>query len=194
MHKLIFATNNPHKLQEIKQILNTGFYISGLSEIGFNEDIAETGTTLDQNASLKSKVIHDKFKLDVFADDTGLEVEVLDNDPGVYSARYAGEEGDSEANIKKLLLKLEGQENRKARFRTVISLIINDKEYLFEGVANGSISRKKHGCSGFGYDPVFFPEGCHKSFAQMTPEEKNKISHRAKAMAKLVQFLKNGTY
>jgi len=194
MHKLIFATNNPHKLKEIKQILKDEFDISSLREIGFGEDIPETGTTLDQNASLKSKVIHDKFNLDVFADDTGLEVEVLDNDPGVYSARYAGEDGNSEANIKKLLLKLEGQKNRKARFRTVISLIINNKEYLFEGVANGSISRKKHGDSGFGYDPVFFPEGYHKSFAQMTPEEKNKISHRAKAMAKLVQFLKKGTY
>jgi XTP/dITP diphosphohydrolase len=194
MHKLIFATNNPHKLQEIKQLLKDEFDISGLSEIGFDEDIAETGTTLDQNASLKSKEIHDKFKVDVFADDTGLEVDILDNAPGVYSARYAGGDGNSEANIKKLLSELEGKENRKARFRTVISLIINDKEYLFEGVVKGSISRKKHGESGFGYDPVFFPDGFHKSFAQMSPEEKNKISHRGKAVAKLTYFLKNKTY
>ncbi|PLX02512.1 MAG: non-canonical purine NTP pyrophosphatase [Marinilabiliales bacterium] len=193
-NRLVFATNNQHKLKEIREILSGKFEVLGLKDIGFFDDIEESGTTLNENASIKSRTIHNKFNIDVFADDTGLEVKILDNKPGVYSARYAGEDGDSEANIKKLLIELEGKENRTARFRTVISLIINNKEYLFEGIVYGSISRSKHGSEGFGYDPVFFPKGYNKSFAQMTSEEKNKISHRAKAMAKLIDFLNKGNY
>jgi len=193
-NRLVFATNNQHKLKEIREIFSGKFEVLGLKDIGFFDDIEESGTTLNENASIKSRTIHNKFNIDVFADDTGLEVEILDNRPGVYSARYAGEDSNSEANIKKLLEELEGKENRKARFRTVISLIINNKEYLFEGIVYGSISKSKHGQEGFGYDPVFFPQGYKKSFAQMTSEEKNKISHRANAMAKLIDFLKKGNF
>ncbi len=193
-NKLVFATNNEHKLKEIREILSGSFEVLSLKDIGFYDDIEESGKTLNENASIKSRTIHSKFNIDVFADDTGLEVEILNNKPGVYSARYAGEDGNSEANIKKLLKKLEIEENRKARFRTVISLIINNKEHFFEGIVNGSISRNKHGESGFGYDPVFFPQGYKKSFAQMTSQEKNKISHRARAMAKLIDFLNKGNF
>lgn len=193
-NKLVFATNNQHKLKEIREILSGKFEVLGLKDIGFFDDIVESGTTLNENASIKSRTIYSKFNIDVFADDTGLEVEILDNKPGVYSARYAGEDGNSEANIKKLLEELEGEDNRKARFRTVISLIINNKEYFFEGIVNGSVSREKHGESGFGYDPIFFPQGYKKSFAEMTSEEKNKISHRANAMAKFIDFLNKGTF
>lgn len=193
-NRLVFATNNQNKLKEIREILWGKFEVLGLKDIGFFDDIEESGTTLNENASIKSRTIHNKFNIDVFADDTGLEVEILDNKPGVYSARYAGEEGNSEANIKKLLKELEGKENRTARFRTVISLIINNKEYFFEGVVYGSISTSKHGSEGFGYDPVFFPKGQNKSFAQMTSKEKNKISHRANAMAKLIDFLNKGDF
>lgn len=194
MNKLIFATNNQHKLKEIREILSGKFEVLGLKDIGFFDEIDETGTSLNENASIKSKTIHHKFNLDVFADDTGLEVEMLDNRPGVYSARYAGDDGNAEANIKKLLGELKGENNRKARFRTVISLIINNKEHFFEGVVHGSISRSKHGDSGFGYDPIFFPQGYKKSFAQMSSQDKNKISHRANAMAKLIDFLNNGNF
>lgn len=193
-NRLVFATNNQHKLKEIREILSGKFEVLGLKDIGFFDDIEESGTTLNENASIKSRTIHNKYNIDVFADDTGLEVEILDNRPGVYSARYAGEDGNSEANIKKLLEELEGKENRKARFRTVISLIINNKECLFEGIVYGSISRSKHGQEGFGYDPIFFPQGYKKSFAQMTSEEKNIISHRAKAMEKLIDFLNKGNF
>jgi len=193
-NRLVFATNNQNKLKEIREILSGKFEVLGLKDIGFFDDIEESGTTLNENASIKSRTINNKLDIDVFADDTGLEVEILDNKPGVYSARYAGEDGNSEANIKKLLKELEGKENRTARFRTVISLIINNKEYFFEGVVYGSISKNKHGSEGFGYDPVFFPKGHNKSFAQMTSKEKNRISHRANAMAKLIDFLNKGYF
>jgi len=193
-NRLVFATNNQNKLKEIREILSGKFEVLGLKDIGFFDDIEESGTTLNENASIKSRTINNKLDIDVFADDTGLEVEILDNKPGVYSARYAGEDGNSEANIKKLLKELEGKENRTVRFRTVISLIINNKEYFFEGVVYGSISKNKHGSKGFGYDPVFFPKGHNKSFAQMTSKEKNRISHRANAMAKLIDFLNKGDF
>ncbi|PLX14408.1 MAG: non-canonical purine NTP pyrophosphatase [Marinilabiliales bacterium] len=192
--KLVFATNNEHKLKEIKEILSGKFSVYGLKEIGFNEDIEESGSTLNENASIKSHTIHDRFNIDVFADDTGLEVEALNNRPGVYSARYAGEDGNSEANIKKLLEELSGKDNRNARFRTVISLIINDKEFQFEGRVYGKIAYKKYGKDGFGYDPVFLPDGYEKSFAEMTSEEKNRISHRANAMAKFIDFLSKESF
>jgi XTP/dITP diphosphohydrolase len=191
MHKLIFATNNAHKLQEIKEILKDNFEILGLKEYGVNEDIPETGKDLSENATLKSKYIYDRFKVDVFSDDTGLEIEALDNRPGVYSARYAGEDGNSEANIKKVLSELKDKSNRKARFRTVISLIMDGKEFQFEGKVEGKISTEKHGEDGFGYDPVFVPEDYDITFAEMSSMEKNKISHRGRAMAKLVEFLKH---
>ena len=187
--ELIFATNNQHKLKEIKEILKSRFEVIGLNEAGFYDDIVEDGSTLEENASIKSKTIHKLFNADVFADDTGLEVEALDNAPGVYSARFAGPENNSDANIDKLLKLLDGKENRKARFRTVISLIINNKEHQFEGIVDGRIDTKRNGKSGFGYDPIFIPDGFKISFAEMSAEEKNSISHRGRAMEKLIKFL-----
>lgn len=191
MKKLVFATNNEHKLQEIKEILKDKFEILGLKEFGVNEDIPETGKDLSENATIKSAYIFENFNVDVFSDDTGLEIEELNNRPGVYSARYAGEDGNSEANMKKVLFELKENTNRKARFRTVISLIINGKEFQFEGKVEGKISLEKHGITGFGYDPIFIPNDYNITFAEMTSEEKNKISHRGRATAKLVEFLKN---
>lgn len=190
MKKLVFATNNQHKLQEIREILHNKFEILGLKEFGFNEDIPETGKTLSENATIKSEFIFEEFNIDVFSDDTGLEIDALDGRPGVYSARYAGEIGDNEANIDKVLTELQNKTNRKARFRTVISLILNAKEYQFDGIVEGRITNKKHGSSGFGYDPIFIPNAYDQTFAEMSNEEKNKISHRAKATQKLVEFLK----
>lgn len=190
MKKLVFATNNQHKLQEIREILLNKFEILGLKEFGFYEDIPETGKTLSENATIKSDSIFKEFNIDVFSDDTGLEIDALDGRPGVYSARYAGKDGDSEANIKKVLAELQNKTNRKARFRTVISLILNAKEHQFDGIVEGRITTKKHGSSGFGYDPIFIPDGYSETFAEMPVEEKNKISHRARATQKLVEFLK----
>ena len=189
MKKLVFATNNQHKLEEIKEILKGKFEIVGLREFGINEDIPETGEDLSENATIKSAYIFKRFGIDVFSDDTGLEIEALDNKPGVYSARYAGEEGNSEANIEKVLMELKGILNRTARFRTVISLFFGGQEYQFEGIVIGKISTEKHGVSGFGYDPIFIPEFNDLSFAEMSAKEKNKISHRARATAKLIEFL-----
>jgi len=189
MSQLIFATNNQHKLDEIKEILKGQFEVLGLKEFGINEDIPETGKNLSENAKIKSTFVFDKFGVDVFSDDTGLEIEALENRPGVYSARYAGEDGNSEANIKKILKELGDNSNRKAQFRTVISLIINGNEHQFEGIVKGRITKKKSGTSGFGYDPVFIPDGFSETFAEMPKEEKNKISHRARATQKLVDFL-----
>lgn len=189
--KLVFATNNAHKLEEISSILGDKIELLSLKDIGCHEDIPETADTLEGNALLKSSFIYRNYGLNSFGDDTGLEVEALGGAPGVYSARYAGGEGhDSQANMRKLLRELEGVENRKARFRTVISLILDGKEYLFEGIINGEIIKEKRGGSGFGYDPIFKPEGYEQTFAELGAGVKNEISHRALAVKKLAQFLK----
>ena len=188
--KIVFATNNKHKLEEIKDILGKDFEIVSLAEIGCHDDIAETGTTLEENARQKSTYIVEHYSHDCFADDTGLEVEALNGEPGVHSARYAeGTDHDSEANMRKLLANLEGQSNRKACFRTVISLIIDGVEHQFEGKVEGRIATEKHGTEGFGYDPIFIPEGYDKSFAELGEEIKNQISHRARAVKKLAEYL-----
>lgn len=189
MEQLVFATNNPHKVDEVRNKLSGLFEIRTLSEIGCVEDIPETSDTLQGNAAQKSHYLHDHFHCDCFADDTGLEVEALDGAPGVYSARYAGPGKDSEANIDKLLSELEGKENRRARFRTVISLILDGEEHFFEGIVTGTILTERHGTNGFGYDPVFQPDGYDRSFAELSMEEKNQISHRGRATEKLIQFL-----
>ena len=188
--KLVFATNNAHKLEEVATILGEKIELFSLNDIGCYTDIPETAATLEGNALLKSSFIFKNYGLDCFADDTGLEVEALDGAPGVYSARYAGGEGhDSQANMLKLLRDLEGKENRKAQFRTAISLILDGKEYHFEGVIKGEIIKEKRGDSGFGYDPIFKPEGYDKTFAELGNDIKNKISHRALAVQKLCEFL-----
>lgn len=189
MKQIVFATNNPHKVEEVRNKLNGLFEIRTLSEIGCTDDIPETSDTLQGNAGQKSHYLFDRFHCDCFADDTGLEVEALDGAPGVYSARYAGPAKDSEANIDKLLAELNGKTNRRAKFRTVISLILDGKEYLFEGSVSGTILTERHGKQGFGYDPVFQPDGFERSFAELSMEEKNKISHRGKAVEKLIRFL-----
>ena len=188
--KIVFATNNKHKLEEIKDILGKDFEIVSLAEIGCHEDIPETGVTLQENARQKSTYVVEHYNQNCFADDTGLEVEALGGEPGVHSARYAeGTNHDSEANMRKLLTKLDGQTNRKACFRTVISLIIDGVEHQFEGKVEGRIATEKHGTEGFGYDPIFIPEGYDKSFAQLGEEIKNQISHRARAVKKLAEYL-----
>ena len=187
--KLVFATNNAHKLEEVAAILGDQIELLSLNDIGCHTDIPETAETLEGNALLKSSFIFKNYGLDCFADDTGLEVEALDGAPGVYSARYAG--GEGHANMLKLLHELEGKENRKAQFRTAISLILDGKEYLFEGVIKGEIIREKRGDSGFGYDPVFKPEGYERTFAELGNDVKNKISHRALAVQKLCEFLQS---
>ena len=189
MRKIVFATNNKHKLIEIRSILVDDFEVLSLSDIGFYEDIPETGNTLAENASIKSQHIFERFKIDCFSDDTGLEVDALDGRPGVYSARFAGENSTYEQNVDKLLRELKDVENRKARFKTVISLILDGNEYQFEGKVEGTITKNKHGTKGFGYDPVFLPDGYQQTFAEMSAELKNSISHRGKAVAKLVDFL-----
>ncbi len=189
MNRLIFATNNDHKLREIRKILDGHYHIDGLKDIGFREEIAETSHTLEGNAILKARYIQKKFNTDCFADDTGLEIEALSGKPGVHSARYAGIECISENNINKVLKEMQGVKNRKARFRTVIALIKAGEEYLFEGTIKGNIISKKRGTGGFGYDPVFIPDGDTRTFAEMPLEEKNQVSHRAVAIKKLVDFL-----
>ena len=190
MIHLVFATNNLHKVDEVRHKLNGLFSIRTLQEIGCHEDIPETSDTLEGNAIQKARYLHEKYGCDCFADDTGLEVEALDNAPGVYSARYAGEAKNPEANMDKLLNELSNQSNRKAQFRTVIALILDGKEYLFEGVVNGQILEKRQGNEGFGYDPIFLPDGYEKSFAQLSMTEKNAISHRGRAVENLLTFLK----
>jgi len=187
-HQLVFATNNQHKLEEVQYKVGNTFKIISLSEIGCHDDIEETGLTLDENASIKSKFIHDKFGFDCFADDTGLEIEALNNEPGVYSARYSGNR-DFAKNMSLVLENLNGEINRKARFRTIISLILNNQEYVFEGIINGTIRNMPCGNAGFGYDPIFQPDGYTITFAEMDLEEKNKISHRGIAIQKLIDFL-----
>lgn len=189
MRKLVFATNNAHKLAEVKAIIEPTFTIISLSELGCTDDIPETADTLKGNALLKAKYIHEKFGLDCFADDTGLEVEALGGEPGVYSARYAGEGKDSTDNMRKVLTLMEGKTNRTACFRTVIALIQDEKTLFFEGVIEGHITEHPRGEGGFGYDPIFVPDGYLASFAQLSADEKNKISHRALAINKLIDYL-----
>ena len=190
MKKLVFATNNVHKLEEIRAILGDKVEILSLNDIDCHADIPETADTLQGNAALKAQYIYENYGLDCFADDTGLEVEALNGAPGIYSARYAGGEGhDSEANMKKLLSEMQDKDNRRARFRTVICLIEGGKEHFFEGIVNGSIIRERKGGAGFGYDPVFMPDGYSETFAEMGNDEKNKISHRARAVQKLCEYL-----
>jgi XTP/dITP diphosphohydrolase len=187
--KIVFATNNQHKLSEIRQILDDRVEVLSLQDIGCDVDIPETGKTLEENALQKAQYVFDHYHTDVFADDTGLEVEALNGAPGVYSARYAGEGHDSEANMSKLLKKLSNNDNRKARFRTVIALIQQGDVHKFEGIVNGQIIRERRGGEGFGYDPIFQPDGYDKTFAELGLDIKNTISHRARAVAKLCAFL-----
>ncbi|MBS9765930.1 MAG: non-canonical purine NTP diphosphatase [Flavobacteriaceae bacterium] len=187
--KIIFATHNQHKLSEVQKLLPKHINLLSLNDINCNEDIEETGKTLEENAHIKADYIYKNYHYSCFADDTGLEVKSLDNRPGVFSARYAGKENNSEKNMQKLLGELEGISDRKAQFRTVIALYLEGKKYEFEGICKGTIAYEKQGKKGFGYDPLFVPEGYEQSFAEMSQEEKNKISHRGKAIQKLVQFL-----
>ena len=202
MKRIVFATNNQHKLQEIRDILGSGYEVVSLKEIGCDVDIPETGNTLEENALQKAQYIYDHYHVSCFADDTGLEVEALDGAPGVHSARYAeGTDHDSEANMAKLLRELDGKENRQARFRTVCCYLAPQvvcpcgctsikKIHQFVGIVNGHIATEKHGTEGFGYDPIFVPEGYDQSFAELGEEIKNGISHRARAVKKLVEYLK----
>ena len=188
--KLVVATNNAHKLEEIAAILGDEMELLSLKDIQCFADIPETADTLEGNARQKAQYIYTNYGLDCFADDTGLEVEALNGAPGVFSARYAGDGHDSEANMQKLLQELEGKENRKAQFRTAICLIMNGEEYLFEGIVKGEIIGEKRGGAGFGYDPIFVPEGYELTFAELGNDIKNTISHRARAVEKLCKFLK----
>jgi len=190
MRNLVFATNNLHKLKEVEQILKGMARIISLADIGCRDEIPETGDSIEENASQKSHYIYDRYKLDCFADDTALEVDALDGRPGVFSARYAGEGKSFSDNIHKLLGELQNAGNRKARFRTVVSLILNGREYLFEGIIEGEILQKAAGHMGFGYDPVFRPAGHQLSFAEMHDDDKNRISHRGEAIRKMAEFLK----
>ena len=198
--KIVFATNNAHKLTEIRQILGNDFEVLSLADIGCHEDIPETADTIEGNALQKAQYVFDHYHLSCFADDTGLEVDALGGAPGIYSARYAGEGHDSEANMRKLLHELGENNNRKARFRTVIALIQKEEDNdsspaeqkinCFEGIIEGQIIREKRGDEGFGYDPIFQPDGYEETFAQLGPQIKNRISHRALAVEKLAKFLK----
>lgn len=188
--KICFATNNPKKIEEVKAALEGKVEIVSLRDIGCQEELPETGETLDHNAFQKARYVKEHYGVDCFADDTGLEVEALQGAPGVYSGRYAGEPRSDERNVDLLLRNMEGKANRKARFRTVIALILGEKEFSFEGVANGEIITEWRGSKGFGYDPIFVPDGKKETFAELSLEEKNQISHRGKAVAQLVDFLK----
>ncbi len=189
--ELVFATNNKHKLEEIRALLEPRFQIRSLADLNFHEDIAETGTSLKENADIKSKTIWQKFRLSCFSDDTGLEIDALQGRPGVYSARYAGEHCSFEDNVNKVLNELHKVQDRKARFRTVISLVLDGEVHHFEGIVEGSISSNEQGTEGFGYDPIFLPDGYDQSFAEMPADEKNRISHRGRAVQKLVDFLRS---
>ena len=188
--KLVVATNNAHKLEEIAAILGDEMELLSLKDINCHAEIPETADTLEGNARQKAMYIYENYGMDCFADDTGLEVEALNGAPGVFSARYAGDGHDSEANMQKLLKELKGNENRKAQFRTAICLIMEGKEYLFEGIVKGAIIEEKRGGAGFGYDPIFVPEGYDQTFAELGNDIKNTISHRARAVEKLCKFLK----
>lgn len=188
MEKLVFATHNKHKLEEIRNILKN-YEVVGLRDIGCLEDIVEDADDLEGNAKIKANYVTGNYHLNCFADDTGLEVEALGGAPGVYSARYAGEGCSYHDNVVKLLKAMEGVSNRKARFRTVIALNLDGEQHLFEGIVNGRILEEEHGDGGFGYDPIFQPDGFEDTFAEMPMEVKNKISHRGRAVAKLAEFL-----
>ena len=189
MERLCFATNNANKLSEIRQILGVKFDLVGLEAIGCTEELPETQETLEGNSRQKARYVLDNYQVECFADDTGLEVESLDGDPGVYSARYAGPDRNNEANIELLLNNLSDKSNRSAQFRTVITLVTKHSEYQFEGIVKGRIIDEKRGEEGFGYDPVFVPDGYSSTFAEMSGQEKNKISHRGRAVRKLIDFL-----
>ena len=190
--RLLFASQNRHKIEEIKPLLPPYIEVLSLSEVKYFEEIPETSPTLEGNALQKAQFIFEKFQMPCFADDTGLEIEALEGRPGVYSARYAGEDKSADDNIQKILRELEGVENRSAVFKTVIALVgVSDKPILFEGIVKGSITKDKRGSNGFGYDPVFMPEGYSKTFAQMSLEEKNKLSHRSRAVKKFAEWLGN---
>lgn len=189
MRKIVFATNNEHKLFEVQKMVSSDFEIISLAASGINEEVPEDQLTLEGNATQKADYIYEKLNVDIFADDTGLEIDALKGEPGVFSARYAGADKDANANMNKVLEKLQGQNNRKARFRTVICLIFNGERHLFEGIVEGEILEKLAGEEGFGYDPIFKPTGYDLSFAEMPLNEKNKISHRAKAVEKLINYL-----
>lgn len=191
--KLIFATNNAHKLAEVQAVLGEGYELVTPRQMGITEEIPETAATLEGNARQKARYLYERTGLDCFADDTGLEVDALDGAPGVHSARYATDGHDFEANTRLLLHNMEGKEDRRARFRTAIILIEGGEEHLFEGRVEGEITCEPAGCGGFGYDPVFRPEGYEQTFAEMSADEKNAISHRARAVAKLVEYLKHST-
>jgi len=190
MKKIVFATNNQHKTEEIRAALIGQYEVLNLQDIGCDTDIPETADTFDGNATLKSTYVVENYNIDCFADDSGLEIEALNNEPGVYSARYAGSR-DSSENIQLVLAKMQGLENRKARFKTVISLMQNGTNHLFDGVINGTIRTELSGSNGFGYDPIFQPDGYNITFAEMDLSEKNKISHRAIALQKMLTFLKS---
>ena len=187
--QLVFATHNQYKTEEVRQLLRDQYEVLNLNDIGCDTDIPETADTFAGNAELKSSFVVDNYQIDCFADDSGLEVESLNNEPGIYSARYSGERGDA-ANMAFLLEKLRGVTNRNAQFRTVISLIRNNEKFIFEGIIKGTIRETPTGANGFGYDPVFQPDGFTQTFAEMDMEQKNQISHRALAMRKLIAFLK----
>jgi len=189
MQQLVFATNNQHKLEEVSAKIKGRFELLSLEDIGCTDDIEETGTTFSENASIKSHYIYQKYQLNCFGDDSGLEIDALNSEPGVYSARYAGEHGNHAANMSKVLQNLNNEKNRKARFRTVISLIWNGEEHFFDGTVEGSIRTELSGTEGFGYDPIFEPEGYNITFAEMSMDQKNSISHRARAVDKLIDFL-----
>ena len=189
MRKIVFATHNNHKLEEIRNILGIDFEVLGLNDINCFEEIPETGDTLEKNALLKARYVKEKYGYDCFADDTGLEIFALNNAPGVYSARYAGEAKDPVANMQKVLKELETKQDRGAQFKTIISLILGDNVYYFEGKVKGRIVEAGRGNTGFGYDPVFVPDGYDETFAELGPEIKNKISHRSQAVNKLKDFL-----
>jgi XTP/dITP diphosphohydrolase len=190
--ELVFATNNKNKIEEVAHLLKNNFQLLSLQDIHCIEELPETGNTLKANALQKAKYIHERFGVNCFADDTGLKIEALNGEPGVFSARYAGEERNAKKNIEKVLTNMKGIKNRNAKFKTIIALLINNnKEYLFEGVINGTIATELKGHNGFGYDPIFIPDGNTKSFAAISLEEKNKISHRAIAVKKLAEFLNN---
>lgn len=189
MDKIVFATNNEHKLREIRAILHDETEVLSLSDIGCHTDIPETADSLEGNALIKAHYVYDNYGYDCFADDTGLEVEALNGEPGVRTARYAGDDQDSQANMRKLLREMKGKDNRNARFRTAIALILDGEEHLFSGEVRGTITTEPMGDKGFGYDPVFIPEDTGKTFAQLGEDVKNHISHRARAVAKLTEFL-----
>tara|TARA_R110002072_G_scaffold117633_1_gene248779 strand:+ start:621 stop:1193 length:573 start_codon:yes stop_codon:yes gene_type:complete len=187
--EIVFASNNAHKLEEVRSKLPAAFKILSLKDVLGDVDIPETGTTLDENASIKSRYVFERTGKNCFSDDTGLEIDALNGEPGVYSARYAGEGCSFQDNMDKVLKNLEGKDNRKACFRTVISLILNGEEYFFEGRVDGEMLTEEQGTDGFGYDPIFRPDGFEETFAEMTMEQKNAISHRGLSVAKLIDFL-----